>query len=278
MNSNDMNYNQYLPNYFKDQEPRSSSNNNYTIKHYAANNIPSSVIFQKSSAVPQSQEGLRHKSTYENLLKQLMHQHESPVTIINQKEKHPDIQFQIQYPQDKMINMNSNPLPQQTKTKTIEGNFPIISQSQYKGKDNQFNKTATGGLFPFTSKVKKTIEKDHKDNLTGNQKNRGKTIEVQEDNNDSFLNEVVDLLKHVEKPSENNEKQDNKIEPVKEEEVDPRINFEKINELNKQRPLTSYGGLMARKKSLQNSLRQQSSKNKKETEVNIEENLGLFDN
>jgi hypothetical protein len=36
---------------------------------------------------------------------------------------------------------------------------------------------------------------------------------------------------------------------------DPRINFEQINEVNKSRPQTSYGGLNARRKKLQIALK-----------------------
>ena len=38
------------------------------------------------------------------------------------------------------------------------------------------------------------------------------------------------------------------------DEPDPRINFEQINQINKSRPLTSYGGLNARRKNLQSAL------------------------
>ncbi len=41
---------------------------------------------------------------------------------------------------------------------------------------------------------------------------------------------------------------------------DPRINFAQLQEVNSKRPQTSYGGISARQKSLQNSLRQRSSK------------------
>ncbi len=40
---------------------------------------------------------------------------------------------------------------------------------------------------------------------------------------------------------------------------DSRINFGRLQKVNSKRPQTSYGGLLARQKSLQKSLRQQSS-------------------
>ena len=46
-------------------------------------------------------------------------------------------------------------------------------------------------------------------------------------------------------------------------EVDPRINFEHINRINRSRPQTSYGGLNARKKNLQNALQGKSNKSNK---------------
>jgi hypothetical protein len=50
------------------------------------------------------------------------------------------------------------------------------------------------------------------------------------------------------KENENSENEDNN-------EIDPRINFEKINKLNQSRPQTSYGGLNTRKKNLQSALK-----------------------
>lgn len=41
---------------------------------------------------------------------------------------------------------------------------------------------------------------------------------------------------------------------------DPRINFAQLQQVNSRRPQTSYGGISARQKSLQQSLRQMSSK------------------
>ena len=68
-----------------------------------------------------------------------------------------------------------------------------------------------------------------------------------EDNSDSFITELEDLLTNV----NNNED----AKSSNEEEPDPRINFEKINELNKARPQTSYGGMNQRRKKLQIALK-----------------------
>ena len=68
-----------------------------------------------------------------------------------------------------------------------------------------------------------------------------------EDNSDSFISELEDLLTNV----NNNED----AKSSNEEEPDPRINFEKINELNKARPQTSYGGMNQRRKKLQIALK-----------------------
>ena len=50
------------------------------------------------------------------------------------------------------------------------------------------------------------------------------------------------------------------MEEEEEVEADPDINFERIAHVNSARPQTSYGGISDRKRSLQKSLRQQSSK------------------
>ena len=52
------------------------------------------------------------------------------------------------------------------------------------------------------------------------------------------------------------------------DEPDPRINFEQINQINKSRPLTSYGGLNARRKNLQSAL-QKNKINRPVTSYNI---------
>ena len=89
-----------------------------------------------------------------------------------------------------------------------------------------------------------------------------------EENNDSFIKEIADFLS---KNNTNNNNNLNKLNEISKEsnndkileedentEPDPRINFEKINRLNKSRPQTSYGQLNTRKKNLQRAL--QSSK------------------
>lgn len=56
----------------------------------------------------------------------------------------------------------------------------------------------------------------------------------------------------------------------------PPINYEHYQQVNCKRPQTSYGGISARQKSLQNSLRQMSSKNDDAQEKNkIEYNKNL---
>ena len=53
----------------------------------------------------------------------------------------------------------------------------------------------------------------------------------------------------------NNEDENNDAKSADDEQPDPRINFEKINEVNKARPQTSYGGLNQRRKKLQIALK-----------------------
>lgn len=85
-----------------------------------------------------------------------------------------------------------------------------------------------------------------------------------EENNDSFINELEDILTGVNNKGNANEEVKNanvnnaNVEGHDEDEQqvpDPRINFEQINEVNKSRPQTSYGGLNARRKKLQIALK-----------------------
>jgi len=54
--------------------------------------------------------------------------------------------------------------------------------------------------------------------------------------------------------------QNKEINNENEEEQGPPVNFEHLQQVNDKRPQTSYGGLSERKKSMQNNLRQMSSK------------------
>ena len=105
------------------------------------------------------------------------------------------------------------------------------------------------------------------------EKSKGKENEeknnVCEENNDSFINELNDLLSNVkvnndsqphfqeniEENNKNNDSDDDDKEP------DPRINFEQINRVNKSRPQTSYGGINARRKNLQSAMQNARNKN-----------------
>ena len=87
-----------------------------------------------------------------------------------------------------------------------------------------------------------------------------------EENNDSFINELEDILTGVSNKGNKNEEVKNAINAAgnaesngddeqQQQVPDPRINFEQINEVNKSRPQTSYGGLNARRKKLQIALK-----------------------
>ena len=147
--------------------------------------------------------------------------------------------------------------------------FPTIRNTVLLNKDNNhikmnslnyFNKT-TGVLFNSNKKRNSIKIKDEVDHIPEIVKIKSKTsnsnvynhralIPLQnnkDDNSDSFITELEELLTNV----NNNEdaKSSNEDEP------DPRINFEKINEVNKCRPQTSYGGMNQRRKKLQLALK-----------------------
>ena len=88
------------------------------------------------------------------------------------------------------------------------------------------------------------------------------------ENNDSFINELNDILSNVKGNDEKNrnieENYKNYLNDSEEDdkEPDPRINFEQISRLNKSRPQTSYGGLNARRKNLQSALNNRKEKNR----------------
>ena len=86
------------------------------------------------------------------------------------------------------------------------------------------------------------------------------------ENNDSFINELNDILSNVNGKNEENKNIDevykNDSSEDDDKEPDPRINFEQISRLNKSRPQTSYGGLNVRRKNLQSALNNRKENNR----------------
>ena len=123
----------------------------------------------------------------------------------------------------------------------------------------------------FTNNKKIKLEKN-KDKIMIKEKmgNEEKINYLNEENNSPFINELNDLSsnqnikediqslyqeqgkKEIDECNKNNENDDDN------KERDPRINFEHINQVNKSRPQTSYGGLNMRRKNLRCALNKNS--------------------
>ena len=174
-------------------------------------------------------------------------------------------------------NQNSNNNYGQCRVDNFKSNDTLNSHS--KGKSlNYFNKTATVFLGRGNKFFSSTNGKDigavkrvrlgdlNKIKLKNNEeKNTKNGIEGGED---SFINELEDLLINVNNHKDLNEINEDDAKSADDEQPDPRINFEHINELNKARPQTSYGGLNQRRKKLQIALKSAKyrTKNKPEEE------------
>ena len=105
-------------------------------------------------------------------------------------------------------------------------------------KNLNFNKTYFNnkGTISFNNTFGRKFHKIKKKNGNGN-------------NNDSFIDELTNILINVNKIEEEENKEENKsIDNDKE--PDSRINFEQIQRVNLLRPQISYGGLNTRKKNL----------------------------
>ena len=146
----------------------------------------------------------------------------------------------------------------------------IINNNEIKGRNlfNYFNKTS--GLIGFNKGLSYNSLKDLSENNNPQLKfKRLKIIEKKnliEENNDSFIDELTDILNDVNNNKNINQQQiiledskdnlnnsiNNEEENKSEDDIepDPRINFEHINQLNQKRPQTSYGGLNTRRKNL----------------------------
>ena len=151
----------------------------------------------------------------------------------------------------------------------------IINNNEIKGRNlfNYFNKTS--GLIGFNKGLSYNSLKDLSENNNPQLKfKRLKIIEKKnliEENNDSFIDELTDILNDVNNNKNINQQQiiledskdnlnnsiNNEEENKSEDDIepDPRINFEHINQLNQKRPQTSYGGLNTRRKNLQTALK-----------------------
>ena len=151
----------------------------------------------------------------------------------------------------------------------------IINNNEIKGRNlfNYFNKTS--GLIGFNKGLSYNSLKDLSENNNPQLKfKRLKIIEKKnliEENNDSFIDELTDILNDVNNNKNINQQQiiledskdnlnnsiNNEEENKSEDDIEPdsRINFEHINQLNQKRPQTSYGGLNTRRKNLQTALK-----------------------
>ena len=150
----------------------------------------------------------------------------------------------------------------------------IINNNEIKGRNPYyFNKTS--GIIGFNKGISYNSLKDLSENNNPQLKfKRLKIIEKKnliEENNDSFIDELTDILNDVNNNKNINQQQiiledskdnlnnsiNNEEENKSEDDIepDPRINFEHINQLNQKRPQTSYGGLNTRRKNLQTALK-----------------------
>ena len=123
----------------------------------------------------------------------------------------------------------------------------------------------------FTNNKKIKLEKN-KDKIMIKEKmgNEEKINYLNEENNSPFINELNDLSSHqIKKEDIQSQYQENGKKEIDEcdknnendddnKERDPRINFEHINQVNKSRPQTSYGGLNMRRKNLRCALNKNS--------------------
>ncbi len=197
--------------------------------------------------------------------------------------------------QDKPINMNVQNINNneinynndnnENNNKDNQRKLPkIISSIDAKGRNPYyFNKTS--GIIGFNKGISYNSLKDLSENNNNNnnpqskfkrlkiieKKNSKEKKDLIEENNDSFIDELTDILNNVNnnknkninqqqiiledsKDNLNNSMNDEENKSEDDIEPDPRINFEHINQLNQKRPQTSYGGLNTRRKNLQTAL------------------------
>ena len=162
--------------------------------------------------------------------------------------------FKYKLIKEQLLNINKNINKLQNNNKNEKEKKKLhFNKNYFNSKAIIHNNNNNINLKILTNKRRENLEKnDNKFEI------KGKEIKkiLYEENNDSFINELNDLFLNVkEKNQEQINQNDKIIESDDDKEPDPRINFEEINKVNKSRPQTSYGGLNARRKNLENALK-----------------------
>ena len=132
-------------------------------------------------------------------------------------------------------------------------NSPKLNHRQ--NKSNHFNKTYKNNNFGFNKnniycKYYNDHQNDMNNNLLLSERNKVDNNNDKEDYNKKIIN--IDL--YNDQINDNSYEYNGSNKSDDDDEPDPRINFEQINQINKSRPLTSYGGLNARRQNLQSAL------------------------
>ena len=146
-----------------------------------------------------------------------------------------------------------------TRFKFIKRNFNKDNSPNNKIKINKLKIAENNNKFDKTSNFKIDLNKlnnNNNDNIVLNRTNPMffKNKQKLKINNEKKIDYNEEDYKNNNENEENiGMNEENKSENS-DKEVDPRINFEHINRVNRSRPQTSYGGLNARRKNLQNAL------------------------
>ena len=146
-------------------------------------------------------------------------------------------------------------------------NSPKLNNRQ--NKSNHFNKTYKNSNFGFNkNNIYLKYYNEHQNdnnNLLLSERSKGDFNNDEEEYNKNIINKDLyneQINGNSYEYNGSNKSDDDDDEP------DPRINFEQINQINKSRPLTSYGGLNARRQNLQSAL-QKNKMNRPITSYNI---------
>lgn len=147
--------------------------------------------------------------------------------------------------QNKYINIKNN---------LLKNNINIINNESQKivpkqNKVNHFNKT-------YKSNIYLKYYNDHQKDINNMILNERFKVDNKDNKEVEYINNIIKKESFDEELNDNIEynKNNNSMGSDDNDEPDPRINFEQINQINKFRPLTSYGGLNARRKNLQSAL------------------------
>ena len=269
MNNRKTNTNKCKPNYYLYKYNiiavefyRTKQINNINIKSKKSivdiNNFPKDFPINMKNNI--STANNLHKTKYEDIKNSS--NKEEKLNINNYRINNMNNNINIIDDKNKYLNIKKNLLSTAINSLNNKNNINNLYNNtklnHRQNKSNHFNKTYKNNNFGFNKnniyfKYYNDHQNDMNNNLLLSERSKG---DNNNNNNDKeeYNKNIINLDLYNEQINGNSYEYSGSNKSDDDDEPDPRINFEQINQINKSRPLTSYGGLNARRQNLQSAL------------------------